>query len=77
MYTNVQLLSNITTTATTGLRRVGGIHRDHLDSGLHSLVVKQITEHPQTHVVSRASELAILEHEVEVEVFEHYHTVAT
>lgn len=64
MSTNTQLFRNDTTATATGLRRVGRVDRDNLDSGLNSLVVEPFTEHPQTHVVSGAGKVAVLEHEI-------------
>lgn len=75
MSTNTQLFRNDTTATATGLRRVGRVDRDNLDSGLNSLVVEPFTEHPQTHVVSGAGKVAVLEHEVEIQIFQHNRAV--
>ena len=71
MHTNPQLFRNNTTTTATGLRRVGRDFRDNLASGLDSLVCQQVTEHSQTHVMSRAGQVAVLKHEVETQLFQH------
>lgn len=75
MNANIQLLRNHAVATATDLRRVGWPNFHNLAPGLDSLVCEQFAEHTQTHVMSRAGKIAVLKHEVEVQILQYNRAV--
>ena len=69
MHSDAQLFRDDLSTSTARLRGVSGINGHHLTTGTFSLVVEQLSKHPQPCVVCRQSEVPIARHKRKGKVF--------
>ena len=70
MHANRQVFWNDFATATTTLRGVAWVNRDHLNPGLDSLVVQKLAEYTQADIVGGACQLIVAQHESQVQLFQ-------
>src|SRR5258708_7243976 len=75
MKANTQVFFDNLTAATTGLRRVGGVHQGYVTTSLYRFVGQQLLKHTERSVVSRQRQVMIAQHKAEVEVFENNQAV--
>jgi len=76
VYTHAQVFLDHSTTPAALLRGPPGVHGSNPNSGTSSLLFEQAAEHPQGRVMSTLSEVRMLSHESERQIFNRYQPVA-
>src|SRR5690606_204279 len=75
MYANMQVFWYDHPALTAFLRGVAWVYGNHLNPGLKSLVAEDVVEDAQRHIVGGTGEIAIAQHEGDVQVFQHHRAV--